>query len=201
MLSLWSLRGRSSDRRIDEARTSPKLARATLQSARHAARETGRAGDEGRASRSRSGRTRSSISITASTRPSTRSAKRSAIRRPIRASSRRSPGEAIVSSPMSRRSMSQSPQPAAAIRSIAVLPLEDLSGDSSQDYFADGMTDELIMSLGQISALRVISRTSVMSYKSVRKPLAGNRARTRAWKPSSKARSCARARASGSPRN
>ncbi|MBV9433972.1 MAG: tetratricopeptide repeat protein [Hyphomicrobiales bacterium] len=64
-----------------------------------------------------------------------------------------------------------SPKPAAAIRSIAVLPLEDLSGDSAQDYFADGMTDELIMSLGQISALRVISRTSVMSYKLVRKPL------------------------------
>ena len=65
----------------------------------------------------------------------------------------------------------QSPQLAPKIRSLAVLPLEDLSGDSSQDYFADGMTDELIMSLGQISALRVISRTSVMSYKSVRKPL------------------------------
>jgi len=60
---------------------------------------------------------------------------------------------------------------APTIRSLAVLPLEDLSGDVSQGYFADGMTDELIMSLGQISALRVISRTSVMSYKSVRKPL------------------------------
>jgi TolB-like protein/Flp pilus assembly protein TadD len=57
------------------------------------------------------------------------------------------------------------------IRSLAVLPLEDLSGDSAQEYFADGMTDELIMSLGQISALRVISRTSVMGYKRVRKPL------------------------------
>ncbi|MBV9050983.1 MAG: winged helix-turn-helix domain-containing protein [Hyphomicrobiales bacterium] len=63
------------------------------------------------------------------------------------------------------------PQPTAKVQSIAVLPLEDLSGDASQDYFADGMTDELIMGLGQISALRVISRTSVMSYKSVRKPL------------------------------
>ena len=57
------------------------------------------------------------------------------------------------------------------IRSLAVLPLESLSGDASQDYFADGMTDELITDLGQISALRVISRTSVMSYKRVRKPL------------------------------
>jgi TolB-like protein/DNA-binding winged helix-turn-helix (wHTH) protein/Flp pilus assembly protein TadD len=58
-----------------------------------------------------------------------------------------------------------------AIRSLAVLPLENLSGDASQDYFADGMTDELITDLGQISALRVISRTSVMTYKGVRKPL------------------------------
>ena len=57
------------------------------------------------------------------------------------------------------------------IRSLAVLPLESLSGDAAQDYFADGMTDELITDLGQISALRVISRTSVMSYKHIRKPL------------------------------
>jgi TolB-like protein/DNA-binding winged helix-turn-helix (wHTH) protein/Tfp pilus assembly protein PilF len=58
-----------------------------------------------------------------------------------------------------------------AIRSLAVLPLESLSSDQSQDYFADGMTDELITNLGQISALRVISRTSVMAYKHTRKPL------------------------------
>jgi len=57
------------------------------------------------------------------------------------------------------------------IRSLAVLPLESLSSDASQDYFADGMTDELISDLGQISALRVISRTSVMAYKHTRKPL------------------------------
>jgi TolB-like protein/Tfp pilus assembly protein PilF len=50
--------------------------------------------------------------------------------------------------------------------------MENLSGDASQDYFADGMTDQLIANLGQISALRVISRTSVMTYKGVRKPLA-----------------------------
>lgn len=58
------------------------------------------------------------------------------------------------------------------IRSLAVLPLDNLSGDASQDYFADGMTDELITGLAQISALRVISRTSVMSYKHAHKPLA-----------------------------
>ena len=57
------------------------------------------------------------------------------------------------------------------IRSLAVLPLESLSGDASQDYFADGMTDALIADLGQIGALRVISRTSVMTYKGVRKRL------------------------------
>jgi TolB-like protein/Tfp pilus assembly protein PilF len=58
-----------------------------------------------------------------------------------------------------------------AIRSLAVLPLESLSGDASQEYFADGLTDELIATLGQISALRVISRTSVMPYKRARKAL------------------------------
>ena len=57
------------------------------------------------------------------------------------------------------------------IRSLAVLPLESLSGDASQDYFTDGMTDALITDLGQISALRVISRTSAMAYKRVHKPL------------------------------
>ena len=57
------------------------------------------------------------------------------------------------------------------IRSLAVLPLDNLSGDASQEYFADGMTDELITDLARISALRVISRTSVMVYKGARKPL------------------------------
>jgi len=57
------------------------------------------------------------------------------------------------------------------IRSIAILPLENLSGDPAQDYFADGMTDELIADLGQVSALRVISRTSAMSYKGTKKRL------------------------------
>jgi TolB-like protein/DNA-binding winged helix-turn-helix (wHTH) protein/Tfp pilus assembly protein PilF len=60
---------------------------------------------------------------------------------------------------------------APAIRSLAVLPLENLSGDPSQDYFAQGITDELITRLAQIGALRVISRTSVMAYRGVRKSL------------------------------
>jgi TolB-like protein/DNA-binding winged helix-turn-helix (wHTH) protein/Tfp pilus assembly protein PilF len=57
------------------------------------------------------------------------------------------------------------------IESVAVLPLENLSHDPEQDYFADGMTDELITDLAKISALRVISRTSVMQYKGTKKPI------------------------------
>jgi eukaryotic-like serine/threonine-protein kinase len=57
------------------------------------------------------------------------------------------------------------------IRSLAVLPFENLTGDAEQDYFADGMTEALITDLGQIQALRVISRTSVMKYKAARRPL------------------------------
>ena len=59
----------------------------------------------------------------------------------------------------------------AQIRSIAVLPLGNLSGDPREDYFADGMTEALITELAQIGGLRVISRTSVMVYKGVKKPL------------------------------
>ena len=57
------------------------------------------------------------------------------------------------------------------IHSVAVLPLENLSGDPEQDYFSDGMTEALISDLGTIGALRVISRTSVMRYKESNKPL------------------------------
>jgi TolB-like protein/DNA-binding winged helix-turn-helix (wHTH) protein len=57
------------------------------------------------------------------------------------------------------------------IRSLAVLPLVNLSSDKDQDYFTDGMTEELTTDLGKISALRVISRTSAMQYKGTKKPL------------------------------
>ena len=57
------------------------------------------------------------------------------------------------------------------IESLAVLPLVNLSGISDQDFFADGMTEALITDLGKIGALRVISRTSVVQYKSTRKTL------------------------------
>jgi TolB-like protein/DNA-binding winged helix-turn-helix (wHTH) protein len=58
-----------------------------------------------------------------------------------------------------------------SLHSIAVLPLDNLSGDSSQDYFVDGMTEELITDLAKVSALRVTSRTSVMRYKGTKKSL------------------------------
>ena len=60
---------------------------------------------------------------------------------------------------------------ASEIRSIAILPLENLSGDPNQEYFANGMTEELINNLGQVSTLRVISLTSSMSYKGTKKKL------------------------------
>jgi eukaryotic-like serine/threonine-protein kinase len=64
-----------------------------------------------------------------------------------------------------------SSRPAAGINSLAVLPLDNLSGEPNQDYFADGMTEELITDLSQISALKVISRKSVMRYKKSDKSL------------------------------
>jgi TolB-like protein/DNA-binding winged helix-turn-helix (wHTH) protein/Flp pilus assembly protein TadD len=58
-----------------------------------------------------------------------------------------------------------------AIHSLAVLPMQNLSGDAAQEYFADGMTEELITDLAKVSALRVISRTSAMRYKGTKKGL------------------------------
>jgi TolB-like protein/Tfp pilus assembly protein PilF len=58
-----------------------------------------------------------------------------------------------------------------AITSIAVLPLDNLSGDPQQEYFADGITEALIGELGRINALRVMSRSSVMAYKGKKKAL------------------------------
>jgi serine/threonine-protein kinase len=66
---------------------------------------------------------------------------------------------------------SSTPAPPTEIKSLAVLPLENLSGDPAQDYFADGMTEALITDLAKIGALRIISRPSVMQYKGTHKPL------------------------------
>ncbi len=63
-----------------------------------------------------------------------------------------------------------SPSPS-EIRSVAILPLQNLSSDPAQEYFADGMTEELINDFGQVSTLRVISLTSAMSYKGTKKKL------------------------------
>jgi len=57
------------------------------------------------------------------------------------------------------------------IRSLAVLPMQNLSGDPAQEYFADGMTDELITTLAQLQNVQVISRTSVSRFKGTRTPL------------------------------
>jgi len=68
-----------------------------------------------------------------------------------------------------RHSFSSGPDP--LIRSIAVLPLQNLSDDPAQEYFSDGMTDALITDLAQIGSVKVISRTSSMQYKQTKKPL------------------------------
>ncbi len=60
---------------------------------------------------------------------------------------------------------------APSIRSIAVLPFTNLSGDPNQEYFADGMTEELITEMGKLGALRVISHTSVNRFKATKTPL------------------------------
>jgi len=57
------------------------------------------------------------------------------------------------------------------IHSLAVLPIDNLSGDASEEFFADGMTDQLITDLAKVGSLRVISRTSVMQYKGAKKGL------------------------------
>jgi len=71
-----------------------------------------------------------------------------------------------------RFGISENPRtPSPAIRSLAVLPFESLSRDPEQEYFAEGITDDLITEFAKISALRVISRSSVMRFKTTQKPL------------------------------
>jgi TolB-like protein/Tfp pilus assembly protein PilF len=63
------------------------------------------------------------------------------------------------------------PERGGVTASVAVLPLQNLSADPAQDYFVDGMTEELITNLAKVEKLRVISRTSIMQYKGAKKPL------------------------------
>lgn len=77
----------------------------------------------------------------------------------------------FVLSPAEWRQRLWSGSPSAHVRSIVVLPLENLSGDPSQEYFAEGITDQLTTYLARIGSLRVISRTSAMQYQGKRPPL------------------------------
>lgn len=77
----------------------------------------------------------------------------------------------IAGTVWTRHSRFFSTQAASGIRSVAVLPLQNLSDDPSQEYFSDGMTDALITNLAQIKSLRVISRTSSMQFKGSKKSL------------------------------
>ena len=78
----------------------------------------------------------------------------------------------LAAVPLVRKvSESRASEQAPTIKSLAVLPFENLSADPNQEYFSDGMTDELITRLAQNPELRVISRTSVMQYKKVHRPL------------------------------
>ena len=70
------------------------------------------------------------------------------------------------------RTKRRSPKETQEVRALAVLPLQNLSGNPEQDYFADGLTETLITTLAQIGGLRVISRYSVMKYKDGATPLA-----------------------------
>ncbi|MBZ5616326.1 MAG: winged helix-turn-helix domain-containing protein [Acidobacteriia bacterium] len=77
---------------------------------------------------------------------------------------------AVVAGVLSRQRLIELFRPV-KVESLAVLPLENLSGNPEEEYFADGMTEALITELGKVSALRVISRQSVMQYKGTTKPV------------------------------
>jgi TolB-like protein len=79
-------------------------------------------------------------------------------------------GIALVLMRLRSPTPAQSASPRHTISSIAVLPLDNFSADPNQEYFADGMTDELTTDLATISALRVVSRGSVMQYKGAHRP-------------------------------
>jgi TolB-like protein/Tfp pilus assembly protein PilF len=78
-------------------------------------------------------------------------------------------GEGLIIEGRSRSRMVVERSTGQGFRSLAVLPFDNLSGDPAEDYFSDGMTEALITELGKISALRVISRQSMMQYKGTTK--------------------------------
>jgi TolB-like protein/tetratricopeptide (TPR) repeat protein len=96
--------------------------------------------------------------------PARRPASAQAVAAELRPAAPRAPGDAHPPAPAERPAHP-------ALESLVVLPLENLSGDPGQEYFADGMTDVLIANLARIGALRVISRTSAMRFKGARRPL------------------------------
>jgi TolB-like protein/DNA-binding winged helix-turn-helix (wHTH) protein len=100
------------------------------------------------------------------------------VERPVSRSARWRAGAAVVTIILLsvlvvalNRIRSASPSVVAPIRSLAVLPLQNLSPDPTQEYFSDGMTDALITELAQLGSVKVISRTSSMQYKQTRKSL------------------------------
>jgi eukaryotic-like serine/threonine-protein kinase len=80
-------------------------------------------------------------------------------------------GVAVLSAVWFSRRLRTATPAATTIKSLAVLPMVNISGDQSQDYFAEGMTETLIAGLAKVAALRVTSRTSVMQFKGSQKPL------------------------------
>jgi hypothetical protein len=99
------------------------------------------------------------------------------------------------------RPTSGAPRAPTVIRSIAVLPLDNYSGDPNQDYFAEGMTDELTANLATISQLRVISRGSAMQFKGKDRPRRLTLLRSSTWTRSWKVRCLGPATKCGSRRN
>jgi hypothetical protein len=90
-------------------------------------------------------------------------------------------GIAVVSAVWFGRSSRTPPPAATTIKSLAVLPVLNISGDQSQDYFADGMTETLIAGLAKVTALRVTARTSVMQFKGSQKAVEGDCVQNPAW--------------------
>jgi TolB-like protein/class 3 adenylate cyclase len=105
-------------------------------------------------------------------RPAAKSAPRRSLRRPVLGiASVLLVAAAVLTWRVINPGLQTSPRPPGAIEALAVLPLDNLSGDPEQEFFTDGMTDALIADLSKIGSLRVISRTSVMRYKRTQKPL------------------------------